>query len=99
VYTTVTTQRYLKYALRAFDDQKAYYDVVSIRTEITTDIKYVTSIEQNPPDVSGGMAHSSTAEPSFSHIPTYHFSIDGQEIPYNLCLPTHPDVGDDNSEI
>jgi hypothetical protein len=46
----VTTQRFLKYALRSYDEEKAYYDVVSIRTEITTDIKYVTCIEQNPPD-------------------------------------------------
>eukprot|EP00475_Leptophrys_vorax_P041322 TRINITY_DN77901_c0_g1_i1.p1 TRINITY_DN77901_c0_g1~~TRINITY_DN77901_c0_g1_i1.p1 ORF type:complete len:231 (-),score=43.03 TRINITY_DN77901_c0_g1_i1:118-810(-) len=111
VYTTVTTQRYLKYALRTFDEHKAYYDVVSIRTEITTDIKYVTCIEQNPPEVTtaednlasaahfnylaeaGPSLHGSLSE---DHSAEMDFSCDGQTVPYSLCLPIHPDVGDDD---
>jgi hypothetical protein len=90
--TTVTTQKFLKYALRNHDDEKAYYELVSIRTEITTHVRYVTVTEQPPPQRDESMLHAFDAKIQSAGAVSEYFSCDGQLIPYTICLPVNPDT-------
>jgi hypothetical protein len=68
VTSSVTSQKFLKYALKSVDDDKAVYEVVSIRTEIITHVRYVTVTEQPPPPPPPSVS-SSTSEVHSSSSP------------------------------
>eukprot|EP00475_Leptophrys_vorax_P034249 TRINITY_DN55031_c0_g1_i1.p1 TRINITY_DN55031_c0_g1~~TRINITY_DN55031_c0_g1_i1.p1 ORF type:complete len:219 (+),score=34.02 TRINITY_DN55031_c0_g1_i1:107-763(+) len=86
--TSVTTQKFLKYSLRRYDDEKAVYELVSVRTEITTHVRYVTTTEQSPPqrDETALATFDVKTQGSGAESVTEYFNCDGQLIPYTICI-------------